>query len=192
MLFNSHRPFPMSLPKTIKSERLFHGRIFDLVIEEIEESDGKNRTCEIIAHPGGAVVIPLLDNGTVLLVRQYRYPYKKFVVEAPAGKLEPNEDPLECAKRELLEETGYDAETFTPLTSIYTTPGFCNEVLHIYLATGLRKSDEGQKLDEGEQSLTVESFPFNQAIEMISAGKIVDSKTIVGLFLSERRLKHPR
>jgi ADP-ribose pyrophosphatase len=159
------------------------------VIEDVEEPDGTIRTCEIISHPGGGVVIPLLDNGDILLVSQYRYPYKKFVLEAPAGKLEPNENPLDCAKRELMEETGYRAETFEKLTAMYTTPGFCNEVLHIYLATGLKKSDRGQSLDDGEQSLTVETLPFKRAIEMITHGEIVDSKTIVGIFLAEQKLK---
>jgi len=178
----------MPLPKTIKSERLYYGRIFDLVIEEIEEQDGNIRRCEIISHPGGGVVIPLFDNGDILLVRQYRYPHKIFVLEAPAGKLEPNEDPLDCAKRELMEETGFSAEKFVKLTTMYTTPGFCNEVLHIYLATGLKKSEHGQNLDDGEQSLTVESLPLTRAIEMITKGEIMDGKTIVGILLAQRKM----
>ena len=177
------------MPKTIKTEKLFHGRIFDLVIEDVEEKDGNIRKCEIISHPGGGVVIPLFDNGDVLLVRQYRYPHKIFVLEAPAGKLEPNEDPLDCAKRELMEETGYSAEKFVKLTAMYTTPGFCNEVLHIYLATGLNKSKNGQNLDDGEQSLTIEILPLTRAIKMITDGEIVDGKTIVGIFLAERKIK---
>jgi ADP-ribose pyrophosphatase len=179
----------MSPPKTIKTEKLFHGRIFDLVIEDVEEQDGKIHKREIISHPGGGVIIPLFDNGDLLLVRQYRYPHKKFVLEAPAGKLEPNEDPLDCAKRELIEETGYCAEKFVKLTAIYTTPGFCNEVLHIYLATGLNKSQNGQNLDDGEQSLTIETLPLTRAIEMIINGEIIDSKTIAGIFLAERKIK---
>jgi ADP-ribose pyrophosphatase len=177
------------LPKTIKIERLFHGRIIDLIIEEIEESSGNIRKREVISHPGGGVVVPLLDNGDVILVRQYRYPLKKFVLELPAGKLEPNEDPLEGAKRELLEETGYTAEKYEKLTAMFTTPGFCNEVLHIYLATGLKKSEYGQQLDEGEQTLSVEYLPLITTIEMIERSEIVDSKTIIGILLAERRLK---
>jgi ADP-ribose pyrophosphatase len=179
----------MSLPKTIKSERLYHGRIFDLVIEEIEDPPGNNRKCEIVSHPGGSVVVPLLDDGDVILVRQYRYPHKKFILEAPAGKLEPNEDPLRAAQRELQEETGYTAEHYEKLTAMYTTPGFCSEVLHIYLATGLKKSKQGQNLDEGEHSLTVECFPLPTAVEMIVRGEISDSKTIAGILLTERKLK---
>jgi ADP-ribose pyrophosphatase len=179
----------MSIPKTIKSERLYHGRIFDLVIEEIEDPPGNIRKCEIVSHPGGSVVVPLLDDGDVILVRQYRYPHKKFILEAPAGKLEPNEDPLITAQRELQEETGYTAEHYEKLTAMFTTPGFCSEVLHIYLATGLKDSEHGQNLDEGEQSLTVEYIPLSTVIEMIVRGEIGDSKTIAGILLAERKLK---
>jgi ADP-ribose pyrophosphatase len=179
----------MSQPRTVKTTRQYHGRIFDLVIEEIEDSPDKVRPREIVVHPGGGCIVPLFDNGDVLLVRQYRYPHKKFVLEIPAGKLESDEEPLACARRELAEETGYTAEKFEKLTAMLTTPGFCSEVLHIYLATGLKKSGHGQKLDEGEQSLTVERLPFGAAIEMIVSGEIVDSKTIAGIFLAERRLK---
>jgi ADP-ribose pyrophosphatase len=179
----------MTHPKTIKTEQLFHGRIIDLILEEVEDPPGNIRRREIVSHPGGSVVIPLMENGDVMLVRQYRYPLKKFILEAPAGKLEPQEDPLEAAKRELQEETGYTAEKYEKLTAMYTTPGFCNEVLHIYLATGLKKSMRGQNLDEGEQSLTVELIPFSSAVEMIASGEIADSKTIAGILLTERKIK---
>jgi ADP-ribose pyrophosphatase len=188
-LSNSQLRRRMSLPKTIKAERLYHGRIFDLIVEEVEDPPGNIRKCEIVSHLGGSVVIPLFKNGDILLVRQYRYPFKKFVLEAPAGKLEPIEDPLIAAKRELQEETGYRAETFEKLTAIYTTPGFCNEVLHIYLATGVKKSEHGQHLDEGEQSLTVEFIPLSTVVEMVVSGEIGDSKTIAGILLTERKLK---
>jgi ADP-ribose pyrophosphatase len=134
----------MQLPKTTKTERLYHGRIIDLISEDVED---------------------------------------------PPGKLEPHEEPLEGAKRELQEETGYTAEKYEKLTAMFTTPGFCNEVLHIYLATGLKKSEHGQNLDEGEHSLTLEHFPLATAIDMIERGEIVDSKTIVGIFLAKRKLK---
>jgi ADP-ribose pyrophosphatase len=179
----------MSLPKTINSEQLYHGRIIDLIIEDVEDTPGKIRKREIVSHPGGSVVVPLLENGDVILVRQYRYPHKKFILEVPAGKLEPNEDPLRAAQRELQEETGYTADKYEKLTTMFTTPGFCNEVLHIYLATGLKKSEHGQNLDEGEQSLTVEYFPLSTVVEMIVRGEIGDSKTIAGILLTERKLK---
>ena len=179
----------MNLPKTIKSERLFHGRIIDLIIEDVEDAPGRIRKREIVSHPGGSVIVPLLDNGDVILVRQYRYPHNKFILEIPAGKLEPNEDPLHAAKRELQEETGFMAEKYEKLTTMLTTPGFCSEVLHIYLASGLKKSEHGQHLDEGEQSLTVEYFPLSTVVDMIVRGEIGDSKTIAGILLAERKLK---
>ncbi|MCX6122118.1 MAG: NUDIX hydrolase [Ignavibacteriales bacterium] len=179
----------MSLQKTIKSERLYHGSIIDLIIEEVEDAPGNIRKREIVSHPGGSVIVPLLDNGDVILVRQYRYPLKKFILEVPAGKLEPNEDPLRAAQRELQEETGYIADKYEKLTAMFTTPGFCSEVLHIYLATGLNKSEHGQNLDEGEQSLTVEYIPLSTVVEMIVRGEIGDSKTIAGIMLAERKLK---
>jgi ADP-ribose pyrophosphatase len=179
----------MDLPKTVNSKTFYHGRIIDLIIEDVEERAGNTRKREIVSHPGGSVVVPLLDNGDVMLVRQYRYPFKKFILEVPAGKLEPNEDPLLAAQRELQEETGYAAMSYEKLTTMFTTPGFCNEVLHIYLATGLKKSELGQNLDEGEQSLTVEYLPLSTAVEMIVCGDIGDSKTIAGILLTERKLK---
>jgi ADP-ribose pyrophosphatase len=179
----------MSNPKTVSAEHLYRGRVIDLIIEEVQEATGEIRKREIVHHNGGGVVIPLFENREILLVKQYRYPFKKFVIEAPAGKLELNEDPLVGAKRELLEETGYTAQKFEKLTAMYTTPGFCDEVLHIYLATGLQKSLHGQQLDEGEYNLTLERVPLSNAIEMIERQEIVDSKTIAGIFLTERKLK---
>lgn len=179
----------MPLQKTIKSERIYHGRIIDLILEDVQDVDGIIRKREIVSHPGGGVVVPLLDNGDVILVRQYRYPHKKFILEVPAGKLEAHEDPLVAAQRELREETGYTAEHYEKLTTMFTTPGFCSEVLHIYLATGLKKSDLGQTLDEGEQSLTVECFPLPVVVDMIVRGEIGDSKTIAGILLTERKMK---
>ena len=178
----------MSFPKTINSECLYRGRIFDLIIEEVEDPPGHLRKCEIVSHLGGSVVIPFFENGDIILVRQYRYPSKTYILEAPAGKLEPNEDPLEAAKRELQEETGFQANKFEKLTAIFTTPGFCNELLHIYLATGLKKSKIGQTLDEGEHSLTIETFPLQTAIDMIVRGEINDGKTIAGILLAERKI----
>ncbi len=177
------------MPKTIKSERLYQGHIFDLIIEEVEEPSGTIHKREIISHPGGAAIVPLLGEGNIILVRQYRYPLKKYILELPAGKLEPGEDSPETAKRELLEETGYTAEKFELLTAMLTTPGFCNELLHIFLATGLKKHDRGQNLDEGEQTLSVEFHRLENAVKMIDRGEISDSKTIAGILLTDRKLK---
>lgn len=178
----------MQLFKIVKSERKHAGKVFNLIIDEIEYPSGNRSIREIADHPGGAVAVPVLDDGSLVLVRQYRHPTKEHVLELPAGKLDPGEDPMVCAGRELEEETGYRASKLTKLTAILTTPGFCNERLHIYLAEGLKQSARGQQLEEGERSLLVERMPFQEAIRMIEKGEIVDSKTICGILLAERVL----
>ena len=174
--------------KILKSEKRYVGKVFNLIIDEVEYPSGNRAIREVAEHPGGAVVVPLFSDGGVMLVRQYRYPIKKHVYELPAGKLDTGEDPQACAARELEEETGYVAGSFKKLTAIYTTPGFCSEQLHIFLASDLQRSTRGQRLEEGESDLTVESMPLGRAIEMIERGEIVDGKTICGILLAERRL----
>ncbi len=178
----------MQPPRTLRTERRYAGRVFDLIIDEVEYPSGRVGIREIARHPGGAVVVPLQDDRTVVLVRQYRHPVDSYVIELPAGKLEPGEDPAHCATRELAEETGYEATSLTRLTSIYTTPGFCSEILHLYLARGLRPTGRGQQLEEGEQTLTLLPTPLDEALAMIERGEIVDGKSICGLFLATRAL----
>ena len=177
----------MSNVKTIRSEKKHVGKVFNLVVDEIEYSSGRRGVREVAEHPGGSVVVPMLDDKTVLLIRQFRYPIKELIYELPAGKLDAGEDPMRCAARELQEETGYKAEHLTKLTAIYTTPGFCTEKLHIYLATGLQQLPSGQQLEEGE-NLTLETCSLKDAVSMIEQGKIIDGKSICGLLLAERRL----
>lgn len=175
--------------KILKSEQRYAGKVFNLVIDEVEYPSGNKGIREVAQHPGGAVAVPLLNDGTIVLVRQFRYPMKQYLYELPAGKLNIGEDPKLCAARELEEETGYIAGSLKKLISIYTTPGFCNEQLHIFLATELRQSPHGQRLEEGELDLTIEKIPFQQAVAMIEREEIVDSKTICGILLAERVLK---
>lgn len=175
--------------KVLKSEKLHAGKVFSLIVDHIEYPSGNRGIREVAQHPGGAVAVPVLPNGDILLVCQFRYPMKKFLYELPAGKLNPNEDPRTCAARELEEETGYIAGSLEKLTAIYTTPGFCDELLHIYLAVDVKKSGKGQQLEEGELNLTVETVPFQKAVSMIENGEIVDGKSICGILLAERRLK---
>ncbi len=175
--------------KILKSERRYAGKVFSLVIDEIEYASGNRGIREVAEHPGGAVVVPVFSDGSMLLVRQFRYPVKHHVYELPAGKLDPAEEPRHCAERELDEETGYVAGSWKKLVAIYTTPGFCSEQLHIFLATDLKESGHGQRLEEGELDLTVERVPFRRAVEMIERGDIVDSKTICGILLAERHLQ---
>ena len=175
--------------KVLKSEKLHAGKVFSLIVDHIEYPSGNRGIREVAQHPGGAVAVPVLPNGDILLVRQFRYPIKQLLYELPAGKLNPNEDPRTCAARELEEETGYIAGSLEKLTAIYTTPGFCDELLHIYLAVDVKKSGKGQQLEEGELNLTVETVPFQKAVSMIENGEIVDGKSICGILLAQRRLK---
>lgn len=170
----------------MKSRKLYEGKIFSLIVDEIEYPSGQRAVREVADHPGGAAVVPLLDDGRILFVRQHRYPLQEFVTELPAGKLHPGEDPVSCARRELLEETGYEAETFVSLGAIYTSPGFCTERLHLFLAQGLRRGP-GQHLEAGEESLTVQAVSFEAALDMIRRGEVVDAKTICGILLTKER-----
>lgn len=179
----------MNHVKTLKSEKRYTGKVFNLIVDEVEYFSGRRGVREVAEHPGGAVVVPLLDDGTVLLVHQYRYPVKTELFELPAGKLDPGEDPQLCAGRELEEETGYVAGSIRKLTAIYTTPGFCSEQLHIYLATGLSKSPRGQRLEEGELDLVVKQVHLDEVIAMIERGEIVDGKTICGIMLTAHQLR---
>ncbi len=120
------------------------------------------------------------------LVKQFRYPFKKFMTEVPAGKLDKNEDPYHCAKRELEEETGYTAADIVKLGEIRTTPGFCTEVLHIYLARDLKEGKHNR--EEGEEGMEMIEVPFNEVEEMIMNGEITDSKTICGIYMAKKHL----
>ncbi|MGD0337469.1 MAG: NUDIX hydrolase [Bacteroidota bacterium] len=174
--------------KILSHENIFRGRVFNVIVDNIEYDSGAKGVREVAQHPGGAVVIGLFPDETILLVRQFRFAVDAWLWELPAGKLDPGENPLDAARREFQEETGYSAGSVRKLAQIHTTPGFCTEILHIYMATGLTKNIEGQKLEEGEQTLTVHQIPLHKTIEMIEQGEITDSKTICGIFLTERIL----
>lgn len=174
--------------KQIAREVIHRGKVFDLIVDQVEYPTGNRAVREIAHHPGGAVAVPLLDNGDVILVKQLRYPLGKHILELPAGKLGSGENPRDAAARELEEEAGVHAEHLEKLASIYTTPGFCDEELHIYLATGLTWSPDGHRREEGEFTMTVCTMPLDKAIRMVESGEIQDSKTIIGLLLTDRRV----
>jgi ADP-ribose pyrophosphatase len=164
--------------KTLKTESIYNGKVVKLRKDEILLPNGNKSFREVIHHPGGATVIAE-ENGCIYFVRQYRYPYSKTLLEIPAGKLNEGENPLDCAMRELEEETGLTAESLTLLHSIYPTPAYTDEVIYIYLATGLKKGTVN--LDDDE-FLNVEKIPVEKVKQMLLNGEIHDAKTIVGLY----------
>ena len=166
-----------------KSKNIFRGKVITLNNDTITLPNGVTIDLEIVRHPGAAAVVPLKDNGMVVLIKQFRHAAGGFIYEIPAGKLHPGEDPLHCAARELEEEIGYVAGRLERLTSILTAPGFTDEVIHIYKATGLTAGR--QQLDRDE-ILEVLEISLEEAIKMIEAGTIRDAKTIVGLQLVSR------
>ena len=163
-----------------KSKHVFTGKVLTLNIDTVTLPNGFTVNLEIVRHPGAAAVVPLKDNGTVVLIKQFRHAAGGFIYEIPAGKLHPGEDPRHCAARELEEEIGYVAGRLELLTSILTAPGFTDEVIHIYKATGMTAGR--QQLDRDEV-LEVLEISLEEAIKMIKAGTIRDAKTIVGLKL---------
>ena len=165
--------------KVEKSEILFKGKVFDLKVDEITYDSGNKGVREVAVHNGGAVVLPIKDNGKIVLVKQYRYPFDKILLELPAGKLDADEDPLTAAKRELQEETGYTTNNISKLGAICTTPGFCTEILHIYLAKDLIPGEHAR--EEGELGMEIHDFTLDEIYRMISNGEIIDAKTICGI-----------
>lgn len=157
---------------------LYRGQVVHLFVETAVLPNGNQVKLEIVRHPGAAAVVPLLDNGDVVLVHQYRHAAGGYLYEIPAGKLSPGESPEACAHREVEEETGFRIGALHPMTTIYTAPGFCDEQIHIYLARGLTRGR--QQLDEHE-ALNVVVMPFSEAIRKIQDRTIRDAKSIVGL-----------
>lgn len=157
---------------------IYKGTVVTLNVDTVRLPNGHTIDLEVIRHPGASAVVPLKDDGTVVLIRQFRHAANGFIYEIPAGKLHPKEDPLDCAARELEEEIGYRAGHFQLLSSIFTAPGFADEVIHVYLATELTVGT--QNLDQDEV-LEVVEMPLREAIAKIEDGTIRDAKTIVGL-----------
>ena len=160
------------------TKNIYSGKVVTLNIDTVTLPNGVTIDLEIVRHPGAAAVVPLKENGTVVLIKQFRHAAGGFIYEIPAGKLHPGEDPKNCAARELEEEIGYQAGKLDLLSSIFTAPGFTDEVIHIYKATGLTKGR--QQLDRDEV-LEIVEVPLQEAIEMIRVGSIRDAKTMVGL-----------
>lgn len=159
-------------------KQIYKGRVVDLRLEPVDLPNGKRIELEVIHHPGASAVVAVDDERHVTLIRQFRHAAGGFIREIPAGTLNPGEDPRACAARELTEETGLVAAEIIPLGSILTTPGFCDERIHLFLARGLTPA--AQKLDHDEV-LTVERVPLQEALEMVARDEIQDAKSIAGL-----------
>ncbi|WFA09704.1 NUDIX hydrolase [Tissierella sp. Yu-01] len=168
--------------KTMKCERIYEGKILNLRIDTVELPEKKYSKREIVEHPGGVGIVTITDDNSIILVKQYRKAVNKTLLEIPAGKLEVNEEPRETAIRELKEETGYDAKELKYLLEFYTSPGYCNEKIYLFLASDLVEGD--QKLDEGEYCEIVK-YSFDELLKMIDRGEIIDSKTIIGIFAAK-------
>lgn len=171
--------------KTVSERHIYKGNIINVDNLTITLPDGRQATRDIVRHPGASVVVPLNEKGEVYMVRQFRKPIDMVTIEIPAGKLDPGEDPLVCAKRELKEETGLEAKEIRHLVSIHSTPGFSDEVLHMYSATGL---SEGESCADEDEFISTEKYPVADLIDMILNGKITDAKTIIGVLLADKIL----
>lgn len=160
--------------KQLSAEYKFEGRIIKLRVDNALLPDGKTATREVVEHNGGVCVAPLTDDGCVLAVRQYRYPYSETIVEIPAGKRDGNEDPFVCGVRELREETGAAAAEYRFLGELYPSPGYCGEIIWMYAAKGLTFGE--QQTDEDE-FLSVEKIPLDKFVDMVLSGEVKDAKT---------------
>ena len=171
--------------KTLTSEIKFEGRIIKVLRDTVELENGKTSAREVVCHNGGVCVAALTEQNEVLLVRQFRYPYKEVLLELPAGKLEKGEDPFEAGKREFKEECGATADSYFSLGEVYPSPGYCGEIIHLYGAAGLHFGQ--QHLDEGEY-LDVVRMPLDEAVRRVMTGEIKDAKTAIAILKLKERI----
>lgn len=175
----------------ISSRRVYNGRIISVDVDTVRFPNGSTGELEMVRHPGASAVVPFLDDPVspdprIILIRQYRYAANGYVHEIPAGRLDDGEEPRDCAIRELREETGYSAKEVIPLTTFYTTPGFTDERIHLFAATGL---SEGASQLESDEILDLVQVPISKAMEMIQTGELTDGKSMVGLFFVSRFMR---
>ncbi len=156
----------------------YNGRVFSFVTEDVTLPNGSRAEMAFVRHPGSTAIVPLLDDNTVIMERQYRHPVREYLFEIPAGTLDPGETALACAQRELEEETGYVADEFIELGKVHILPAYSNELIHVYLARGLSISK--QNLDPDE-IINVVECPLDEALQMIETGRITDALTILAL-----------
>jgi ADP-ribose pyrophosphatase len=170
----------------LDSVRVYTGRVLNLDVDRVRFPDGSTGELEMIRHSGASAVLPFAsdpagEDPQLILIRQYRYAAERTIYEIPAGRLDPGETPLECATRELLEETGCTAERVEPLTTIYTTPGFTDERIHLFMATGLTR---GESKLESDEFIEVVALPLSEVLQMIERGEIVDGTTLIAILFA--------
>jgi len=175
------------LPKILSSQKVFDGRVFNVTVDTVSEGELTYQR-EVVHHNGSAVIVPVFDDGTVALVKQYRHPAVRYLLEVPAGTLAKGERPDAGAARELKEELGLVAARLEKLSEFFVSPGFCEEKMWVYLATELFEGDQALEEDE---ILEVVRLPITDALEMITSGEIQDAKTIIGLMLAAPRVGSP-
>ncbi|HEX3276271.1 MAG TPA: NUDIX hydrolase [Gemmatimonadales bacterium] len=176
----------------VSTERLYSGRVIHLDRDTVRFPDGSTGTLEMLRHPGAAAVVPFLDDPraadpTVLLIRQFRHAADGFIWEIPAGRLDPGESPEGCAHRELAEETGLRADRLDRLTTIYTTPGFTDERIHLFLA---QATGEGSPQREADEFMELHRLPWSSVMGLILAGELVDAKTLTSLMFVQCLYRH--
>jgi ADP-ribose pyrophosphatase len=175
------------LPRVLNSRKVFDGGVFDVTVDTIQEGELIYQR-DVVRHPGSAVIVPVFADGTVALVKQYRHPAVRYLLEIPAGTLDEGEKPEVGAARELEEELGVVAGKMEKLSEFFVSPGFCEEKMWVYLATEL--TETSQRLDEDEV-IEIVRLTLTEALEMISDGEIEDAKTIIGLMLAAPRIGSP-
>lgn len=173
-------------PGRIESRRVYTGKVISLDVDVVRFPDGSVGELEMIRHSGASAVVPFLsdprgEDPQVLMIRQYRYAAEGYLLEIPAGRLDPGEDPRDCALRELKEETGCSADQVDHLFTMYTTPGFTDEKIHLFMATGLVA---GEAKREADEFLDLEPMPLSRALKLVEAGEIKDAKTALGLLFA--------
>ncbi|MCI0710672.1 MAG: NUDIX hydrolase [Chloroflexi bacterium] len=173
------------IEETVSTETVFEGRVFDLQVKSVRLPDGSASKRDIIQHPGAVAVVPLFNNERVILVRQFRSALETIMWEIPAGTLEPGEEPLAAAERELREEIGYHPNNLIPLGGIHVAPGYSSEYIHIYLSTELSAVASGGDVDE---FIEKHDMPLSEAFTLLRTGQITDAKTIAGLLLTQQYL----
>jgi ADP-ribose pyrophosphatase len=171
-------------PRVISSTPIYHGRVIDVRVDEIEVEPGRVYKRDVVSHPGAVVIMPVDAEGRILWITQYRYAAARTLLELPAGTLEEGEEPLACAHREVIEEVGFAAGDLQPLGGFYSAPGFCSEYLHAFLATSLRETYAAGDEDE---DITVVPLTLEETYARLDAGEIIDAKSIATLLLYLRR-----